>query len=316
MKDIKYETLKPHQIVNHFKNNTELTKKSGLTKNLKNLIFRNIDIDNFYPRCYDISERNDFEDFMEDFKITKLISLLKEFSENSRTENLISNQKIVCCLEIIERKLNEWETPMQSRKLITDKEWAIISEEDTVSYRKELERLERMNKIGFSSLSKRINSNLNSNNANNNGNGNNNLEKNGIEKDENFGNVNINNNVYNSLNNKFVNKSIEEIKVYVDEYLSKLKQIFPQHAMNGKKNIWIMKPSGLSRGRGIKCVSSLNEILLFIKKNSNQYMVQKYIENPLLILGRKVFSKIIYLLNEIFLNYIKKYLIRLIFSST
>ena len=271
MKDLKYETLKPHQIVNHFKNNTELTKKSGLTKNLKNLIFRNIDIDNFYPRCYDISERNDFEDFMEDFKITKLISLLKEFSENSRTENLISTQKIICCLEIIERKISEWETPMLSRKFISDKEWAVMSEEDTASYRKELEKLERMNKIGFSNLSKRINT-INSIS--------NNQEQGELEKDENF---------VRNVNNEFNNKSNQEIKIYVDEILAKLNRIFPQHALNGKKNIWIMKPSGLSRGRGIKCVSSLNEILLFIKKNSNQYMVQKYIENPLLILGRKVF---------------------------
>lgn len=271
MKDIKYEALKPHQIVNHFKNNTQLTKKSGLTKNLKNLIFRNVDIDNFYPRCYDISERNDFEDFMEDFKITKLISLLKEFSENTRTENLISTQKIICCLEIIDRKISEWETPLLSRKLITDREWAIISEEDTVSYRKELERLERMNKIGFSSLSKRTNVT-----------GNNSQENSAVEKDDN----NFSN--FSNARDKFLNKSNEEMKNLVDEYLNKLRRIFPQHDMNGKKNIWIMKPSGLSRGRGIKCVSGLNEILLFIKKNSNLYMVQKYIENPLLILGRKV----------------------------
>ena len=290
MKDIKYELLKANQIVNHFKNNTELTKKSGLTKNLKNLIFRNVDIDNFYPRCYDISERNDFEDFMEDFKITKLISLLKEFSENSRTENLISPQKILCCLEIIDRKMSEWETPMQSRKLITDREWAVIGEEDTVSYRKELERLERMNKIGFSSLSKRIN--VTSNNS-----GNSNQENPGVDKNENP----VHN--FTCKRDKFLNKGNEEIKPLVDEYLLKLKRIFPQYEMNGKNNIWIMKPSGLSRGRGIKCVSALNDILLFIKKNSNQYMVQKYIENPLLILGRKVKS----ISNLSFINFTKKY---------
>ncbi len=276
MKDIKYEILKPFQIVNHFKNNTELTKKSGLTKNLKTLIYKNVDIDNFYPRCYDISERNDFEDFMEDFKITKLISLLKEYSENSRTENIISFQKVICCLDIIERKINEWNTPLLSRRLITDKEWSIISEEDIINYRKELERLERMNKIGFSILSKKHN-NINNNN---------NISENIlIEKNNNFREENIN---VISNGNKYFNKTEYDLKNIVNSYLVKLKTLFPQYEINGKKNIWIMKPSGLSRGRGIKCVNSLNEILLFIKKNSNQYMVQKYIENPLLVLGRKV----------------------------
>jgi len=281
MRDIKYESIKPHQIINFYKNIGQLTKKSGLTKNLKNLIFKNIDIDNFYPRCYDISERNDFEDFMEDFKITKVISLLKEFSDNSNPEKFNSSQKISCCLDIIERKINEWNTPFQARKLITDKEWATISEEDTVSYRKELERLERMNKIGFSNLSKK-------NNNNNYGNSN--------QENQNFFVDNVN---YNNFNNereennnyavrKNSNKSYEDYKYVLAEYLEKLKKIFPQFTIDGNKNIWIMKPSGLSRGRGIKCVSGLNEILLFIKKNSNQYMVQKYIENPLLVLGRKV----------------------------
>lgn len=286
MKDINYENLKPNQIVNHFKNNTQLTKKSGLTKNLKNLIFKNIDIDNFYPRCYDISERNDFEDFMEDFKITKLISLLKQFSENCRTENFISLKKIICCLEIIDRKISEWHKPTLQRILITDKEWAVISEEDTVSYRKELERLERMNKIGFSSLSKRGNA---LNTINNSSLINNNENCFALEKEENLNNHNSNKPANYS---KFANKNAEELKLIVDDYLSQLKLIFPQFDMNGKRNIWIMKPSGLSRGRGIKCVSNLNEILLFIKKNTNLYMVQKYIENPLLILGRKVILNI------------------------
>ncbi len=230
---------------------------------------------------------------MEDFKITKLISLLKEFSDNSRTDNFISTQKVLCCLEIIERKISEWENPRATRKLISDREWAIISEEDTVSYRKELERLERMNKIGFSILSKRINANhaiINTSNT---------IDRENaaaaIDKDDNNNFNNIVENKFGLLNklyNNNYNKSSDgnDIRNCVGECLDKLRRIFPQNNMNGKKNIWIMKPSGLSRGRGIKCVSSLNEILLFIKKNSNQYMVQKYIENPLLILGRKVFS--------------------------
>jgi tubulin monoglycylase TTLL3/8 len=58
--------------------------------------------------------------------------------------------------------------------------------------------------------------------------------------------------------------------------------------MNGFRNIWIIKPSGLSRGRGIKCVDNLSAILIQIKSGSNQFVIQKYIENPLIIMNRKV----------------------------
>jgi tubulin monoglycylase TTLL3/8 len=49
-----------------------------------------------------------------------------------------------------------------------------------------------------------------------------------------------------------------------------------------------MKPSGLSRGRGIKCINNLSEVLIGVKSGSNQYIIQKYIENPLTIMNKKV----------------------------
>ena len=33
--------------------------------------------------------------------------------------------------------------------------------------------------------------------------------------------------------------------------LEELKKKYPQFNLNGEKNIWIIKPAGLSRGRGI-----------------------------------------------------------------
>ena len=38
-----------------------------------------IDIDEFYPRCYDLDDANEFEDFIEEFKFTRAEAIIKEF---------------------------------------------------------------------------------------------------------------------------------------------------------------------------------------------------------------------------------------------
>lgn len=80
IKDIEYNKLKDHQIVNHFEKNSCLTSKVGVCRNLKNLIGSDqIDIDMFYPRCFDLEDANEFEDFIEEFKFSKAEAILKEF---------------------------------------------------------------------------------------------------------------------------------------------------------------------------------------------------------------------------------------------
>ncbi len=50
--------------MNHFKNNDQYTTKGGLSKNLKNLINKGHDTDNFFPKSYDLHDKNEFEDFL------------------------------------------------------------------------------------------------------------------------------------------------------------------------------------------------------------------------------------------------------------
>jgi len=80
----------------------------------------------------------------------------------------------------------------------------------------------------------------------------------------------------------------ENLKSRCIKVLDNLKKKYSQFEMNGYRNIWIIKPAGMSRGRGIKVSNNLYEILDIIKNKEQQWVVQKYIENPLTILNRKV----------------------------
>ena len=82
---------------------------------------------------------------------------------------------------------------------------------------------------------------------------------------------------------------IELLERYIDEIiplLEKAKPYWPQYQIDGTKDIWIVKPGAKSRGRGIIVFDKIENILELNTSSlqrDGKFVVQKYIERPLLI---------------------------------
>ena len=162
--DIPFTDLGDDIIVNHFRKIGEITRKAGLLKNLRSLYYMGISPDDFYPRGYDLSAKQDVEDFIEDFKTSKAIALLRNCKELNGVN--VNREEIITSLNIVKKKLDLLigkidldkkfinvkqrtfsRTYDKNEKLllekISDKDWEIISNENMDFYREQMENIKR-----------------------------------------------------------------------------------------------------------------------------------------------------------------------------
>lgn len=95
-------TMQDNQLCNHFDKSANITTKVGLCHNLRSLVwFNSVDIDSFYPQCFDVSESADLQDFITEFKILKAECVLKQYQSNLN----VPEERVRIALKVSKRRL-------------------------------------------------------------------------------------------------------------------------------------------------------------------------------------------------------------------
>lgn len=102
-------------------------------------------------------------------------------------------------------------------------------------------------------------------------------------------------NVFDTMATSFVldsNYEENEYSLFLQRYKELSQNLYLKERMPSKHckhNMWILKPANMNQGQGIHIVTNLKELKAAIngKQGNSSWIVQKYIERPLLYRGRK-----------------------------
>jgi len=275
---IKHSKLESWQFVNHFKGGTSLTTKVGLTKTLKSLsYYESTSSEPFYPRCFDCNHEEDFKEFILYFKQICAEVILKRLLDLAARgkRDCHRYQNLLLCLDtaisVSKRRCLTLDKHLElegETDKISDAEWQIISkgisgksfDDSTIPDKIYLPRL-------FKKKNQKKKKKIRSKTL-----------------------VSIPFSTPRDTTPDIGNRGIEltEKEIEAKEMLDELIDFLPQTQINGMANVWILKPSGLSRGRGIELSNDLSEIVQKLKSSGIGWVVQKYIENPLLYKSKKL----------------------------
>ncbi|XP_029630758.1 tubulin monoglycylase TTLL3 isoform X3 [Salmo trutta] len=255
-------SLRKEQMTNHYAKAGTFTTKVGLCVNLRNLRwFDAADLDSFFPRCYRLGAEDEKHAFIEDYRRTACTSLIQCVVERIRgereegegggtagsTDQSCQSQKKACK----RRAMSLVASKMIDSALKVCQDFLDSLEHSDIDIALEtppsLTEQEWLEFIHNYYL----------------------VVHDGVEIEESFHYVNS-----------------------CQAMLRKLRDVNPQLDTDGIHNIWIVKPGAKSRGRGIMCAKRLDDILRLVDSDpalikDSKWVVQKYLERPLLVHGTK-----------------------------
>nr|XP_045371258.1 tubulin monoglycylase TTLL3 isoform X1 [Camelus bactrianus] len=244
------------QMINHYARAGSFTTKVGLCLNLRNLPwFDEADVDSFFPRCYRLGAEDDKKAFIEDFWLTAARNVLK-LVVNSQGKSYSIQADEEEAPGDKQPKKQEKKPVMVSPEFVDEALCACEEHLSNLAHMdidKDLEAPLCLSPEGWSLFLQRY---------------------------------------YQVVHEGAELRHLDTQAQRCEDILQQLRTVVPQMDMEGDRNVWIVKPGAKSRGRGIMCMDHLEEMLKLVDGNpmmmkDGKWVVQKYIERPLLIFGTK-----------------------------
>ncbi|KAF7659892.1 hypothetical protein LDENG_00291510 [Lucifuga dentata] len=253
--------LRNDQMINHYANAGTFTTKVGLCMNLRNLQwFDTADPDTFFPRCYRLGAEDEKHAFIEDFRKTACTSLLqyvvetsrcrrdKAESEEQRTKNYISVEPEGQRIKLKHRFVGP---RIIDTALHVCQEFLGVLEHSDIDV-----TMETPPSVKSQQWAEFLQD------------------------------------YYMVVHEGALINGSSAFVERCQAMLARLQEVCPQLDTDGLHNIWIIKPGAKSRGRGIICMKNLDEILALVDSDramnkDSKWVVQKYLERPLLVYGTK-----------------------------
>ncbi|XP_070586806.1 tubulin tyrosine ligase 3-like isoform X2 [Erythrolamprus reginae] len=258
-------SLRKDQMMNHYAKAGTFTTKVGLCLNLRNLPwFDQADADTFFPRCYRLGAKDEKHAFIEDFQLTAARSLLKLV-----VKRYWKKPTFLTALDENQNDFLSGPGSSETKHRIRHRKGANFSAQliETAIHACE----EHLSSLKHQDIDRDSGSTLQ-------------LSK-GHWQD-------FLHSYYQIAHEGAQMTQTDSLIERCEEVLQRLQKVVPQLDMEGDRNIWIVKPGAKSRGRGIMCMDRLEEIVKLVDCDpmivkDGKWVVQKYIETPLLIFGTK-----------------------------
>ncbi|XP_031810642.1 tubulin monoglycylase TTLL3 [Sarcophilus harrisii] len=276
------------QMINHYARAGSFTTKVGLCLSLRNLPwFDEANADSFFPRCYRLGAEDEKQAFMEDFWLTAARNVLKLVvkswdpypEENDPTkppstllEKCLEGQKLATSISSSFNFLPSLPQLPPEFSGVKHHKKTNVKEVSSKLIEDALQACEgHLSSLAHEDIDNTMESPMAPTQA-----------------DWAF----FLQQYYQVIHEGAELKKIDSQIQRCEDILQQLRAVVPQIDMEGDRNIWIVKPGAKSRGRGIVCMDHLEEMLKLVDCDpmivkDGKWVVQKYIERPLLIFGTK-----------------------------
>nr|CAH8854560.1 unnamed protein product [Trichobilharzia regenti] len=308
---VEFRYLQKDQMINHH-SGAPFTTKVGLCRQLRNIRwFADCDADRFFPRCFIISEEEDRQAFINDFKLTACISLVKMIA--SLTVDIYqpeSGETVMCNVEDTVEATNvdgdgddshednnkidvnslksenismndlyeDSVLSFQDNTISSNNSWDIDSPPNDSS--KIIQTPNEIVNFAIFQCQEFLRFKHNDD-----------LDKSKKFLAPEYPWDRFLSWYYHIVKTPQLLMNAKHLSPHCHQLCKLLKKCCPQFDMDGVRNVWIVKPGAKSRGRGIVCLDRLEDILKIVQGTvflaEARYIVQKYIERPLLIYKTK-----------------------------